>query len=395
MRVETPHSEPLTWPLEGPDARAEWQRCGDDRETLADTLLSSTARSGRGRTLVLGGQGGYLGVELGNLVAHAGRTHGSPAPQRETFPPASHHLSAVIWVTMPDHAAGTCTLPALEWLRREGVPLTCLDTQGRVLLTTEPDGCASIALRRKQYAAAGSDAAVRIVRDILRRKLEAQRETLRDHTSDGDALDVFASALAWLALPTPPDWMRSTRNLLALEARCARRYWDTLATTPLRFKAADRKRMPPHWATLGPRTSALAPNGNGRHALTPGQARLNVAYGLLAGQIRRALATVGFDLAAGFLHADKDGRDSLTWDLIETRRAEVDRLVLAWLTKTTLGRGDFARLADGSITLHPQTCRALAACCMLPQETLDGDAAWLRDAVLTDLEHAQRRVDTA
>jgi CRISPR/Cas system-associated endonuclease Cas1 len=38
---------------------------------------------------------------------------------------------------------------------------------------------------------------------------------------------------------------------------------------------------------------------------------------VLESQIRQALAARGFDLACGFLHTDKTGRDSLVYDVME------------------------------------------------------------------------------
>jgi hypothetical protein len=40
----------------------------------------------------------------------------------------------------------------------------------------------------------------------------------------------------------------------------------------------------------------------------PSNVILNYAYAILEGQIRHALSAAGFDLACGFLHADRRGR---------------------------------------------------------------------------------------
>jgi CRISPR/Cas system-associated endonuclease Cas1 len=90
------------------------------------------------------------------------------------------------------------------------------------------------------------------------------------------------------------------------------------------------------------------------------------------------LLAEGLDPTCGFLHADKPGRDSLTYDLMELERGAVDDLLLTFLGKTTLHYGDFARAADGAVTLHPQLIRLLLAHVRVPQARLDGHARWLR-----------------
>jgi CRISPR/Cas system-associated endonuclease Cas1 len=74
----------------------------------------------------------------------------------------------------------------------------------------------------------------------------------------------------------------------------------------------------------------------------------------------------GFDLACGFLHADKAGRESLVYSLMEPLRGAVDGLVLDMLARTVFHAGDFARGADGSCTLHPQLAKAIVASCRVP-----------------------------
>jgi CRISPR-associated protein Cas1 len=154
----------------------------------------------------------------------------------------------------------------------------------------------------------------------------------------------------------------------------------------VRWSRADLHRIPPHWLTARSRTSPLAPNGNARRAVDPVNACLNYGYGCLASQCRQALLAKGFDLAGGFLHADKPGRDSLTYDLmeleLELERGAVDDLVLTFLGKTTLHYGDFARSADGQIMLHPQLTRLLLAQCRVPQSRVDEHARWLRRLLL-------------
>jgi CRISPR-associated protein Cas1 len=114
----------------------------------------------------------------------------------------------------------------------------------------------------------------------------------------------------------------------------------------------------------------------------PANAILNCAYAVLEGQTRQALSASEFDLACGFLHADRRGRDALVYDLMELARPPVDDRVLAFLQATTFHAGDFMRVSDGSCRLHPQLARAVVARCGVPQFRVAEHAAWLQRQLL-------------
>jgi CRISPR-associated endonuclease Cas1 len=135
------------------------------------------------------------------------------------------------------------------------------------------------------------------------------------------------------------------------------------------------KRVPLHWLVARERSSPLG--SDARHAVDPLNAVLNYAYGCLEGQARQALEAQGFDVACGFLHVDKDGRDSLVYDLMECARGTVDGLALDFLMSTTFHAGDFTPVSNGSCRLHPQRARAVVASCRAPQERIEEHARWL------------------
>jgi CRISPR-associated endonuclease Cas1 len=165
--------------------------------------------------------------------------------------------------------------------------------------------------------------------------------------------------------------------LRVYEARCAAAYFGALQGTSLRWMTADRKSIPPHWLSVRARSSPLSHEAAARHAVDPANAILNYAYAVLEGQTRQALSAAGFDLACGFLHADRRGRDALVYDLIELARPAVDDCVLTFLQVTTFHAGDFTRVSDGSSRLHPQQARAVVAVCAVSQQQMGEYAAWL------------------
>jgi CRISP-associated protein Cas1 len=143
---------------------------------------------------------------------------------------------------------------------------------------------------------------------------------------------------------------------------------------------ARRPRTLPRWLVARNRQSPLS--WNGKRAVDSCNAVLNYAYGCLEAQCRQALTTLGFDVACGFLHTDKDRRDSLVYDLMELERPAVDGLVLGFLSAILLHAGDFVQTADGRCRLHPQLARVVVVRCRVSQEQLDEHTKWLRECLL-------------
>ncbi|MBI4771566.1 MAG: CRISPR-associated endonuclease Cas1 [Chloroflexi bacterium] len=78
------------------------------------------------------------------------------------------------------------------------------------------------------------------------------------------------------------------------------------------------------------------PGREGRGARDMVNSALNYGYGILYGQVERALVLAGLDPYAGFLHVDRPGKPSLTLDFIEEfRQPVVDRTVIGMFNKGT------------------------------------------------------------
>jgi CRISPR-associated protein Cas1 len=74
----------------------------------------------------------------------------------------------------------------------------------------------------------------------------------------------------------------------------------------------------------------------GRGATDPVNAALNYGYGILYGQVERAVVLAGLDPYAGFIHADRPGKPSLVLDLVEEFRAPaVDRVIFAMINRNS------------------------------------------------------------
>ena len=102
--------------------------------------------------------------------------------------------------------------------------------------------------------------------------------------------------------------------LMGAEGRAAARYWQAVAQI-----------IPAELAWPGRETQG---------ARDPFNAALNYGYGVLRSQVRQALLLAGLEPNAGFLHADRPGKPSLTLDLIEEfRQAVVDRTLIGQVNR--------------------------------------------------------------
>ncbi|MCL5997403.1 MAG: CRISPR-associated endonuclease Cas1 [Chloroflexi bacterium] len=123
---------------------------------------------------------------------------------------------------------------------------------------------------------------------------------------------------------TIDDWRF---QLLSIEGRAAQAYWG-----------AVKQVLPDECGW---------PGREGRGATDPVNVALNYGYGILYGQVERALVLAGLDPYAGFLHVDRPGKPSLTLDFIEEfRQAVVDRTIFGLVNKgTQIDQDEQKRLA--------------------------------------------------
>lgn len=119
-------------------------------------------------------------------------------------------------------------------------------------------------------------------------------------------------------------------QVLSVEGRAAQVYWEALGHV-----------IPAQYGWSGRKT---------RGASDPINAALNYGYGILYGQVERALVLAGLDPYGGFIHADRPGKPSLVFDLIEEfRQVVVDRTIVAMANRgMSLEMDGKRRLVEGS-----------------------------------------------
>ncbi len=182
-------------------------------------------------------------------------------------------------------------------LTRRAQLLAYADQRGVTLALAFADGKITNQANFLRYAARYREEATPEIGHQLRQEAQQVQKTLDDlRHLRGDTVEEIRG------------------QLLALEGRAAQRYWEALRTV-----------IPDSYAWPGRVT---------RGARDPINAALNYGYGILYGQVERALVLAGLDPYGGFIHADRPGKPSLVFDLIEEfRTVVVDRTVVGMATK--------------------------------------------------------------
>lgn len=111
----------------------------------------------------------------------------------------------------------------------------------------------------------------------------------------------------------------------------------------LKIMGIEGKASTEYWSSI----SKLLPSNLGfkkrinRHPTDITNAMLNYAYAILASEVAKILVLNGLDSFCGFLHFDRDKRNSLIFDVIEEFRQQiVDKVVFSLLNTKQIGSSD-------------------------------------------------------
>jgi CRISPR-associated protein Cas1 len=280
------------------------------------------------------------------------------ADEERTFSKVTHGLQAFVFLG----EGGNITVDAIKWCAAQGVAICVLDWLGDLVSLTMPPMTMDVTIRRAQFTAD---------------RLAVAKAMISEKVASGHRIGTLAARSCREALEELKA-AGSVEEVIKIEGRMALEYWSNW-----RFELNHRKRnWPPQWTLFSYRASQIS--GGPRHATHPVNAILNYAYSVTAAQITRTLIAAGFDSTAGFLHADSQGRHSLTYDVLELLRADIDAAVLPWVARTIWRRADFPVTLSGVARLQP----ALAALVVqrtaaaIRQENLNAAVLWVKDAIL-------------
>lgn len=298
--------------------------------------------------------GAYIGRHQGRLQVRKGREVIQEA--------ALMHLEQVII----SGRAVSVSAEALAACAGQGIPVYFISYQGRPYASLYAAGLVgTVQTRRAQLQAYLDGRGVALGRAFAQAKISSQAALLRymakyRQTQDAELYqelrglaDEVAGHLDELRRLSGQTVDEVRPQLMGIEGRAAQKYWQGVKRA---VAVGD------DW-----------PGRRGRGARDAFNAALNYAYGIIYGQIERAIVLAGLDPYAGFVHADRPGKPSLVLDVIEEFRvAAADRPVCA-----IFNRGSPVELDERG--LLTKASRQLVADKVL--ERLDSDERYERKKV--------------
>ena len=216
---------------------------------------------------------------------------------------------------------------AVEACCKRGIPIHFIDSRGQPYAGLYSAGLTGTVLTRRAQLMAYSDGrGLALAKAFTAGKIRNQANLLKYTAKYRKEADPeLYQELRWSAGEVL-DHLEELRRLegevvddvraqvLSAEGRAAKVYW-----------AAVKRVLPEKYGW---------PGRERRGAKDPVNAALNYGYGILYGQIERAVVLAGLDPYAGFIHVDRPGKPSLVLDLIEEfRQAVVDRTVFGLVNK--------------------------------------------------------------
>lgn len=265
--------------------------------------------------LVAGVFGSHIGKKSERLIYTKGKTVLHEAPLM--------HLERVIIASR----GVSISADAVEACCERGIPIHFVSSVGNHYASLYASGLGGTILTRRQQLAAYYDGrGAHIGLTIAGAKINNQAATLkyvaksrkesdpelyaylRDAAVEAASQSEKLKGLYGLSL----DEMRN--QLMAFEANAAMHYWEALRAVVPEMYGWERR--------------------DTRGATDPVNSLLNYGYGILKFRVEHALNVAGLDPFGGFIHADRPGKHSLTYDLIEEfRSVAVDRLVIGLVNR--------------------------------------------------------------
>lgn len=202
------------------------------------------------------------------------------------------------------------TSSAIRVLSNMGVDVVFLARNGEPVARVYPPVInRTVMTRRAQYEALlNGRGGIHVARVVTRAKIMNQANLLRyvSKSRRVDSLRDEAVKLDELAMGLEGGVGDASR-IMEVEAQAARHYWQSIAQV-----------IPPEYGF----------RGRDQEGKDPFNLMLNYGYGVLRYMVEKALLIHGFDPYAGFLHADRSGKPSLTLDVMEPLRPVIDKALV-------------------------------------------------------------------
>lgn len=223
------------------------------------------------------------------------------------------------------------------------IGMSFFSPQGKFLARTVGREYGNVLLRKEQYRISDNEEkSISYAKNMITGKLFNSRwcieRTIRDHTYrvDADKLKQISNIL--YETLSKIENVSALDELRGMEGKAAEQYFsifdDLILNQKEDFSFTTRNRRPP---------------------LDNVNAILSFAYTVLAGECANALYSVGLDPYVGFMHADRPGRTSLAFDLMEELRPVLcDRFILTLINTKAIRSTHFERQKDNAVLLNDE-----------------------------------------
>lgn len=287
--------------------------------------------------LAVDGYGRLLGTELGQIVV---REKGKIIERKN---PST--LRQIVF-----SGKGSITTDCIRFVGKHGIDVVFLDYDGSLIARISPPELRTVAVRKEQYYAYKDERSFILSKEIVKAKMRNQMSVLgslakrRKDTASEIAHDLQEARIATEALLEEVEKMQGScidearGTLQGYEGTASKNYWTALSSV-----------FPPQFSFQG---------RSGRYAADPINSMLNYGYGILQGEVLRAVHFTGLDPYGGYLHVDRSGRNSLVLDLMEEFRQQIiDKVVIRLVTKAQVNVKDFE--IEGDLCRMNQAARKL------------------------------------
>ena len=247
-------------------------------------------------------------------------------PQTYSFRPRRIPYDLIII----DGHSGYVSLQAFHWLSRNKVPVLILNFDGSLISSILPPMPVKADLRAAQLEACKDpEKKYKIAYELVKAKIQRTNDVLRWLGERYDIEKMTREAnVESLVLPKA----KTVNDIRTVEGRVAQRYWEAIQSIiPETFDFQSR-----------------IVKSHQYNASDPVNLCLNYTYGVLEGECRKAINTVGLEPSVGFLHefSDYQTKQSLVYDLQEPYRWIGDVTTIEAFESGMLDMKDFYFMGD-------------------------------------------------
>jgi CRISP-associated protein Cas1 len=262
-------------------------------------------------TLVLDGNGSYLGMEKGCFVLKDRNGNA------ERYPLLENQIKEVVF-----RSGNSVSTGALSSLGFWGVDVVVETARGRpVAMMKSFDDDRHVETRLAQYDAVRGQKGLQIAREIVRARIYSQNTVLAKRELPIHDLSIVDRKIDSLDIP---DLGKMRQKLVSIEGRITKNYWGQILNL-VPSKIRPKKRM---------KFRAFDGVNN----------LFNLGYEMLQWKIQRALVKAYLEPYLGFVHSVQYGKPSLVCDFEELYRYKIEEYVLDYVQE--LSSKDFVTKSE-------------------------------------------------